>query len=84
MSDAPIDRRYWDMILVARQMAEHKRIGNQANYEGMLFRFAIMYADVFTESLEMNEERLQLLEILCDLLPEYFANSFNKYGRFTS
>lgn len=79
-----VDRRYWDAIQIARSMAADKEAGNQGSYESKMFRFAVLYADIFTDCDQLDYDRLELLDTLSGILPDYFSNSFTKYGRFIS
>ena len=78
-------RQYWEAVQLARSMANDKAAGNQASYENKLFKFAVTYADIFTAvEPPLDYDRIELLDTLAEILPDYFSSSFSKYGRFIS
>jgi len=76
-----IDRRYFDILILALEMKKHKENGDNFRYEALLFRLALSYHEIFKGDDNFNIDRGFMMESLSEILPQYFANCFDKYGQ---
>lgn len=75
--------RFYDALQAGIKLSKLKESGDQLAYESRLPGFILKYADIFknTESnLKFDIDRLQLLESLTAILPDYFGAMFDGNG----
>jgi len=75
--------RFYDALQAGIKLASLKDKGDQLAYESQLPGFILKYSDIFkneSSSGKFDIDRLQLLESLSNILPDYFGALFDGRG----
>lgn len=75
-----IDRKYFDVIITANEIKKARDRGDNGAYIRMVFRLALDYSELFKSQNTNNIDRSCCLNILRELLPEFFDGlNFDEY-----